>query len=49
VNSTEDEVLGDTDFSGIDPEIKMINLPTNHDFTGKGRSILLEKMKEMLL
>lgn len=45
---TEDEVLGETDFSGIDPRIKIIHIPSNHDFTGEGRTILLEKIKTLI-
>lgn len=48
VVSTEDEILGKTDFSGISQRIKIINIPTNHDFTGEGRAILLEKMKTLI-
>jgi hypothetical protein len=45
VVAREDEVLGETDFSGV---ANWISISANHDFTGEGRPILLNNLKTLL-
>jgi hypothetical protein len=48
INAEQDEVLGNTDFSGLITDIKVLALPANHDFTGDTRQILTSTIKDLL-
>lgn len=48
INALKDEILGVTDFSRLSPNIKVINVSANHDFTGEARDELT-KLTTILL
>lgn len=48
INADQDEVLGNTDFSGLSTDIRVLALPANHDFTGDIRQILTDTIKDLL-
>jgi len=48
INAEQDEVLGNTDFSRLSTDIKVLALPANHDFTGDTRQILTSTIKDLL-
>jgi len=49
VNANQDEVIGDTDFEGLSPNIKTISLDANHDFTDDARSKVIEAVRMELV
>lgn len=48
ITATQDEVLTDTDFSGLESNVKLIELEANHDFTGEERAVLLLRIDDEL-
>ncbi len=48
ITATEDEVLTDTNFSGLSPDINVIKQPANHDFTDKHREPLLKVISKLV-
>lgn len=48
INGTEDEIIGSRDFSGLNPNIKVIGIKTGHNFEGEGRKQLLDAVKKVL-
>lgn len=48
VSATKDEVLPDTDYTGLSEKVKLVEIEANHDFTGQYRQQLLDHVsKEM--
>ena len=48
IRATEDEVLGSIDFDGIDESIPIIDIESDHDYTGNTRGLLIELLKELV-
>ncbi len=44
IRATNDEILGTTDFNYLD-NVEIIDLPANHDFTGKRRQELIKVLQ----
>lgn len=47
VHATKDEVLGQTDFSYLNG-VEIIDLPSDHNFNGQNRQLLLQILEELL-
>ncbi len=48
INAKQDEVLGETDFSKLSPEVHTVELNANHDFTNQARSELVTTVRGIL-
>lgn len=48
ITATKDEVLADTDFTGLAEGIKLIEQEANHDFTGEYRKTLIDQIVKVL-
>jgi len=48
ISADEDEVVGPTDFTKTNENIKLINLRADHNFTGESRAKLCELLKGLL-
>lgn len=48
ITATKDEVLADTDFTGLSESIKLIEQEANHDFTGEYRKPLIDQIAKVL-
>ncbi|MFZ1258371.1 MAG: hypothetical protein WAQ25_02780 [Candidatus Saccharimonas sp.] len=48
ITATNDEVLTNTDFTGLSDKVSHIKQPANHDFTGDSRRVLIEIVSGLL-
>lgn len=48
MNATDDEVIGNKDFSGLSSKIKVMEIKTGHNFEGEGRQQLINAVKQEL-
>ncbi len=48
INATKDEIIDSLDFSGISPEIKIVEIETGHNFENGGREKLISTIQEEL-
>lgn len=48
ITATNDEVLTNTDFTGLSDKVSLIKQPANHDFAGDSRRVLIETVSELL-
>lgn len=49
IQTTEDEVIGNTNFEIPEQSARIIQVPSDHNFTGKNREKLLETINKVLL
>lgn len=49
INAKQDEVIGSLDFSKLSPDIKVVELDANHDFTNEARNKLLDMVAQELI
>lgn len=48
ITATEDEVLGSVHFDHLDPNIKIVEMKTGHNFEGEGRAKLIKMIGQEL-
>jgi hypothetical protein len=49
LRATHDEVIGQGDFSKLNPVVTIIDLEANHDFTGPARVRLIKAVRAILV
>jgi len=48
VKATKDEVIGDADFTGLEPSVEVVRVDASHDFEGESRVYVSEKIKKQI-